>query len=360
MSATLVLIFLLNGVQVNLPAPALMFGDSAFVPARAVFEKLGWEVKYDGVTGQLTVSRGLQQTYQLSLDQSTLTRAGDSGAPLALPAAPRLVGDFLYVPVRAVSLITGARTTWDAASLTVNLITAPSGSPVAATIGEILAAPPAFAGKLVRLRGEYLGWQADPYGPAVKHGPPVTRSDWVLRDATGALYCTPAADGASGRPWSFSPLTDVGRRLELVGVVALADAGFPYLQLTEVSPLDGTRGIVCYLTTDRASYAPGDKLHLDMQVRNPGAEAVTLRFPTSQQYDFFLVNADEQVVWKWSQDRMFAQAFTSRVLAPGESYTVSADYQLPADLPPGKYQVRGQLNREIGSYPKTLSVVNAN
>lgn len=350
MTAYLALILMINGVQVDLPAPAYLIGDYAFVPARAVFEKLGRQVKWDGATQALTVSGKGCPSYVLTVGKTEATLAGGllDSRPLVLPAAPRIVGGLLYVPARAVALITGARLTWEEKNLTVRLDGAPDGTPTPTTVGEILGNPPAFAGRLVQVRGEYTGWKVDPLGVATSQGPPVTRSDWGLRDAGGSIYCTGSTQ--------FDPLGDLGRRLEVTGVVALADAGFPYLQVTGAAPLAGLAGVTCYLTTDRLSYRPGETAHLSMEVANPGPEAVLLKFSSAQKYDFEVREAGGQVVWAWSRDKVFAQMLTERLLPPGEKYTITEAWTLPADLAPGRYQVRGWLNREVSAYPQAISV----
>ena len=111
MMPMLALVLMINGVQVELPAPAYLIGDYAFVPARAVFEKLGRQVHWDGAAQTLTVSAEGCAGYVLTVGRSEAVLAGGllDRSPLVLPAPPRIIGDLLYVPVRAVALITGAR-----------------------------------------------------------------------------------------------------------------------------------------------------------------------------------------------------------------------------------------------------------
>jgi hypothetical protein len=91
-----------------------------------------------------------------------------------------------------------------------------------ATIGEIKTAPALYEGQMVNIEGVYQGW-AGGYG-----SPPVTRSDWLLEDATGWLYVT-------GKPaGELDPLVDVGRLLKVSGQVELTQKGEPYLVAEEV------------------------------------------------------------------------------------------------------------------------------
>jgi hypothetical protein len=195
-----------------------------------------------------------------------------------------------------------------------------------------------------------MGWQADPYGPATRQDPPVTRSDWVLRDAGGSIYCAASIDS------HLRPLEDLGRRIEVTGVVALADKGFPYLQPTAVTPLTGLAGITCYVTTDRLSYQPGQTVSMEMHVANPGPESVILHFNSGQTYDFRALDPEGKVLWAWSQGKAFTMALQERELKAGEGYAVSAQWTVPASLPTGKYRVQGTVNRDVNSYPVTISV----
>ncbi len=79
------------------------------------------------------------------------------------------------------------------------------------SIIDITSNPTEYEGKTVTLSGEYRGWEPG-------HGsPPVTRSDWVLADATGAIYVTgkvlPGLD----------PVKDIGKKITVHGIVRVKD-----------------------------------------------------------------------------------------------------------------------------------------
>ena len=98
---------------------------------------------------------------------------------------------------------------------------APPPPPAKATIGEIRAAPTAYQGKVVTIEGKYQGWKGG-YG-----SPPVTRSDWLVEDATSWLYVT-------GKPAGLDPLSDVGHPIKVTGKVELTKDGEPYLSAQEI------------------------------------------------------------------------------------------------------------------------------
>ena len=85
------------------------------------------------------------------------------------------------------------------------------------TISAIKQNPTSYEGQIVRLSGEYRGWEAG-------HGsPPVTRSDWVIKDSTGSIYVT-------GGSLGLSYPQDLGKPITLSGVVRLKN-GQPYIEI---------------------------------------------------------------------------------------------------------------------------------
>jgi len=93
--------------------------------------------------------------------------------------------------------------------------------PVKATIGDIRGVPTAYEGKVVTIEGKYQGWKGG-FG-----SPPVTRSDWLVQDATGWLYVT-------DKPAGLDPLGDVGRPIKVTGIIRITKDGEPYLYAQEI------------------------------------------------------------------------------------------------------------------------------
>ncbi len=83
---------------------------------------------------------------------------------------------------------------------------------------EIIEDPSRYENNLVTVAGEYRGWHADD-----DSGPPVTRSDWVVRDETGCIYIT-------GKSAGLDPDKDIGTLLEVRGTVRVTDDGAPYIE----------------------------------------------------------------------------------------------------------------------------------
>jgi hypothetical protein len=138
-----------------------------------------------------------------------------------------LVGKFILLAVfLAVPLVTGCQQA------------TPLPSPPAITsIGDIRAAPTAYEGKVVTIGGKYQGWQGG-FGP-----PPVTRSDWLVKDTSGWLYVT-------GKPAGLDPLGDVGRPIKVTGLVRITENDEPYLYAQEVEVKVGKASALLLLQID--------------------------------------------------------------------------------------------------------------
>jgi len=97
----------------------------------------------------------------------------------------------------------------------------PDNSNSTISIADIISDPEIYEGKTVILNGEYRGWESG-YGTA-----PVTRSDWVLKDATGAIYVTGLV------PSGLDPVDDRGTEVIVHGIVKIKD-NQAYIQATEI------------------------------------------------------------------------------------------------------------------------------
>lgn len=109
----------------------------------------------------------------------------------------------------------------------------------ATPIGQILAQPDAFRGRRVTVVAYYRGW--DLFGET-GYGPPVTRSDVAVADATGAIYIV----DKPGAQWSevAPPLPPhrpaaTERLLRLEGTVELTPSGQPYIEVARGEAVEG-------------------------------------------------------------------------------------------------------------------------
>ena len=95
------------------------------------------------------------------------------------------------------------------------------------------------------------------------------------------------------------------------------------------------------VTADKSTYAAGEALKLTVTVENRGTQPVTLTFRTAQRFDVRVQDAAGREVWRWSADRMFAQATGEERLAPGTRRSWNVVVREP--LPAGSYKVVASL-----------------
>lgn len=84
------------------------------------------------------------------------------------------------------------------------------------TIDDILKNVKDYLGKKILIYGEFRGWEGG-VGP-----PPVTRSDWVVKDETGGIYVL-------GAP-PFKPIEDKGKKIVVIGVLKISQSNIPYIE----------------------------------------------------------------------------------------------------------------------------------
>ncbi len=98
-------------------------------------------------------------------------------------------------------------------------------------IGSVLAAPSTFDGQEVTVVGYYRGWDLL---HEANLAPPVTRSDWVIRDSTGAIYVS--ANSAAKLPEMLRPDSPqhMGTILQVKGVIHVTGAGQPYIEAESI------------------------------------------------------------------------------------------------------------------------------
>lgn len=101
------------------------------------------------------------------------------------------------------------------------------------------------------------------------------------------------------------------------------------------------------VTTDKSVYKQGEPIAMALTVLNQGSKRYEAQFSSSKIYDFYLYDAEERPVWKWSGDKMFAMALINRRLEPKQplTYVETFNQILPSgkQLEPGKYLLVGEL-----------------
>ncbi|MGQ9556144.1 MAG: hypothetical protein ACUVWR_18740 [Anaerolineae bacterium] len=101
-------------------------------------------------------------------------------------------------------------------------------------VGSILAEPLTFEGKDITVIGYYRGW--DLLGEAGV-GPPVTRSDWVIKDLSGAIYVSAHSEAKVPDGLSPDSLEDTDAVLKVMGIVRVSADGQPYIDAKSIERL---------------------------------------------------------------------------------------------------------------------------
>jgi hypothetical protein len=353
-AAAAVAIFI-NGCQVLLPTAAFQRGDTVMVPVKGVFDRLGAVVSWvPGARQVLITGPGLRLALTLDSTAATLNEQ-----PLTLQAAPELVEGNALVPLRLVTQALGVDIAWDQPRRRVYLQTRPLGPPLLTTIAALLERPHEWAGRLVLLIGEYLGWQPSPFSPATRNGTPVSRCDWVLRDATGEIYCR--GDVRVPAPFALSPYSNVGRRLMVAGVAKVARSGFIFVEPREMAEPPPPDGLICTVTTSRRTFAEGEPLRIRLRLANPFSAPVRLTSRGPCDHEIVIRNREGKEVWRLSTASPPGPPPHVLDLAPGDGRQVEEVWHPSwaggAPLPPGRYTVEGEWAGVQGSYPHLIAVV---
>jgi LysM repeat protein len=83
--------------------------------------------------------------------------------------------------------------------------------------------------------------------------------------------------------------------------------------------------ILYVLSTDRMLYRSGQPVHITLVKTNVGEHPITLTYPTTQRFDFFVRRSRTgPVIWQWSAGRLFAQVVETVVLQPSQSQVFRA------------------------------------
>ena len=98
-------------------------------------------------------------------------------------------------------------------------------------VQDILSNPGKYAGQEVVIVGYYRGWNL--LGEASGQSP-VTRSDWVIKDNSGAIYVSAEGEWLGGAAFVPGSLDDTTKVLRVTGVVRLTSTGQPYIEPTQV------------------------------------------------------------------------------------------------------------------------------
>lgn len=100
-------------------------------------------------------------------------------------------------------------------------------------------------------------------------------------------------------------------------------------------------GLFTILSIDKKDYQPGETIKMKLMKINLSQDAISLRYTTSQRYDFKISYPSGRVLWRWSEDKAFTQVLGSLVIAPGQAVQYDGEFTLSPSQTPGVYHVFG-------------------
>lgn len=345
---------LLNGAQILLPAPAFVEHGRTWAPARAIFQRLGDNVRWDTAQRAMIIQRGEQHAV-FTVGASPIL----DGQAQHLDATARRVGDTIYVPLVALRAL-GLKVQWDSEGKSVHL-KAPTQA-TQGTLAAILADPLAWNDQEITLIGEYSGWDADPFCFATRQGPPVSSGDWVLHNEDGSIYCspdlgavTPAAPSLTHVTSALPPLTPytaLGQRFAVTGTIKFTSKAIPYLLFSTVRRPVGVAGVTRRLVLDRQEYEPGEKVAYTILLANPQPTRVVV----GEQREWLVSISGPDGQMFVSKESFSGQAIPAGALAAGEQIVLRGAWTPLEDAAPGIYVIAARLNDEFGTYRRCFTV----
>jgi len=118
-------------------------------------------------------------------------------------------------------------------------------------------------------------------------------------------------------------------------------------------PMDPMEGLQLIVGIDAASYPPEGAMQVRLQWLNRLESPRTLEFPTSQRYDFLILDGEGGEVFRWSAERSFLQALGSETLLPGEEGLVWEEALVAPDAP-GEYRLVARVESRDGEMDASL------
>ena len=115
-----------NGERLNMSMPAVINNGHALLPAREVFDRLGFVIQWDGSTGTVFISRQ-KNTIELKIN-SNMARINKKVVNLGIP--PVILSGHTYIPLRPICEATGILLRWDGNINTIFIDTPSSKKPM--------------------------------------------------------------------------------------------------------------------------------------------------------------------------------------------------------------------------------------
>lgn len=104
----------------------------------------------------------------------------------------------------------------------------------------------------------------------------------------------------------------------------------------------GPAGFGLMVMIEKPAYSPGGEVVVTLEIVNETPHPVTFSFPTSQRYDFAIIDEQGAELWRWSKNRMFATVLGEETIGGGRPrLTYRERFRL--SLPSGRYHLLGTM-----------------
>jgi hypothetical protein len=101
----------------------------------------------------------------------------------------------------------------------------------------------------------------------------------------------------------------------------------------------GIPGLGTSFTTDKLIYRVGTTITVKYTVTNLTDKPLVLTFPTTQQYDWTVTDAEGNLVYRWMANKRFAQVVTQLTIPVGTSDGFESSWVIPRDLKPNGFYI---------------------
>jgi len=102
-----------------------------------------------------------------------------------------------------------------------------------------------------------------------------------------------------------------------------------------------SHGLRLQMGLAKSSYTTGEELRVELSLQNTLGTSITIVFPSSQRFDFFILNREGKEVYRWSKDKVFLAVISEVTLAVSETIDEELTWMIQ-DLTPGEYTVIGE------------------
>jgi len=101
----------------------------------------------------------------------------------------------------------------------------------------------------------------------------------------------------------------------------------------------GIQDLGVSFTTDKLIYRVGTTITVKYTITNLTSKPFVLTFPTTQQYDWTITDAEGNLVYQWMANKKFAQVVTHLTIPAGASNSFESSWLIPRDLKPNGFYI---------------------